>query len=53
MNIFHITELLQINADAGSFLFGLLIAALFYFKYKELEEEAEEKEMLENFLNES
>ena len=53
MNIFQLNEVLQIDADAGSFLFGLLIAALFYFKYRELEAEAEEKEMLENFLNES
>jgi hypothetical protein len=51
MNIFQINELLQIDADAGSFLFGLLIAALFFFKYKELEAEADEREMLENFLD--
>jgi hypothetical protein len=51
MNIFQINELLQIDADAGSFLFGLIIAALFYFKYRELEAESEERELLENFLD--
>lgn len=50
MNIFHLSEILRLNADSGSFLFGVLIAVLFLFKYKQLEAEAEEREMLEHFL---
>jgi hypothetical protein len=51
MNFLQISGLLQLNADTGSFLFGMVIAILFYFKYKELEAEAAEREFLENFLN--
>ena len=50
MNIYQLKELISPNADSGSFLFSVIIAVLFYFKYKQLEAETIQEDMLENFL---
>jgi hypothetical protein len=39
-----------VDADAMSFIVSLVIGMLFYLKYKQLETEIEQEEMIENFL---
>jgi hypothetical protein len=51
MNIFQLKDVVIPDADTGSFLFSVLIAVLFYMKYRQLEIECEREEMIEHFLD--
>ena len=53
MDIYQFSEMLSVDADSGSFLVSLVIAVLFYFKYRQLENETSREEMVDSFLRES